>query len=160
MTDQPEKVFESLLSTNFFLTTEPKDWRLQLIDEIREIKSAVNDKSIGRFSTLETYSGETFFKAGGNNAKRYLFRKVIDFGALPNATAKSVTHGITVGTDTYFIKIYGAGNGTNFVPIPYVDINTPANGIELLVDATNVTISSNVDWSGYTAYIVLEYLKY
>lgn len=167
MSDAPDKVFENILPTDFYLTTNPADWRLQLMDEIRNIKQSLNDKAIGKYSTLETYTGETFFKSNDNNVERHLFRKVVDFGTLqesgeyPPAT-KSVAHGIDITSTTYFINIYGVANLSNstFLPLPYYS-SSGSYGIELKADTNNVTINvgSNT-YRYYTAYIVLEYLKY
>jgi len=167
MSDEPSKVFESILPTDFYLEENPANWRLQLMDEIKNIKYALNDKAIGKYSTLETYTGETFFKSGDNNAERHLFRKVVDFGTLQEAgeypsSTKSVAHGIDVTATTYFINMYGVANLSNstFLPLPYYSANV-SYGIELKADTNNVTIKvgSNA-YRYYTAYIVLEYLKY
>lgn len=170
VSDGPDKVFENILPTDFYLTNNPSDWRLQLMDEIRNIKQALNDKAIGKYSTLETYTGQTFFKSGDNNAERHLFRKVVDFGklpqgGLPSAYTKSVAHGIDVTSTTYFTNIYGVANLNNslFIPMPRYDIGDRYH-IELRADTTNVTIqissTSSSYYKDYTAYIVLEYLKY
>jgi len=171
MSDKPDKVFESILPTDFYLTENPADWRLQLMDEIKNIKYALNDKAIGKYSTLETYTGETFFKSNDNNAERHLFRKVVDFGKLPQGDlpstyVKSVAHGIDVTSTTYFINIYGVANLNNssFVPMPYYDTTFDRYHIALEADTTNVKIkitsAASSYYKDYTAYIVLEYLKY
>lgn len=170
MSDEPNKVFESILPTDFYLEENPANWRLQLMDEIKNIKYALNDKAIGKYSTLETYTGETFFKSGDNNAERHLFRKVVDFGKLPqynvpSENIKSVAHGIDVTSTTYFINIFGVANLNNssFVPIPnYHHTGVINKGLQLRADTNNVTIQvSNTNYyKDYTAYIVLEYLKY
>lgn len=167
MSDEPSKVFENILPTDFYLTNDPASWRLQLMDEIRNIKQSLNDKAIGKYSTLETYTGETFFKSNDNNAERHLFRKVVDFGTLqesgeyPSRT-KSVAHGIDITSTTYFINIYGVANLNNssFIPIPNYNASS-SYGIELKADTNNVTINVGSSiYRYYTAYIVLEYLKY
>ena len=170
MSNAPDKVFENILPTDFYLTNNPSDWRLQLMDEIRNIKQALNDKAIGKYSTLETYTGQTFFKSNDNNAERHLFRTVVDFGklpqySLPNENVKSVPHGIDVTSTTYFINIYGVANLNNssFVPIPnYHYTGIIDKGLQLRADTSNVTIqvSNTSFYRDYTAYIVLEYLKY
>ncbi len=101
---------------------------------------------------------------------RQVFRKVIAFGALPNAGTKSVAHGIdTLPQDLpnnyigfSFTRIYAtATDPVNelYIPIPYAS-NVAANVIEINVDATNVNITTASNKTAYTiTYVVLEYIK-
>ena len=82
---------------------------------------------------------------------RDVFRVVINFGALPNATTKSVAHGISVNAGTTFTCIYACASDTtgfNYIPIPYAS-PTLVNNIELKVDATNVTIITGSNRSNF-----------
>jgi hypothetical protein len=86
----------------------------------------------------------------------------VNFGALPNNTTASVAHGISVTANTVFTRIYACGTNPNtkFVPIPYVNVGTPGDGVELWVDTTNVNIkTTTANWTSYTAIVVVEYLK-
>lgn len=89
-----------------------------------------------------------------------LYEKTVDFGALPNATSKSVAHGIA-GLAT-MVNIYGfAKNPTNNVQIalPFVDITAGGN-ISFLVSANNIIIIDANDMSVYTqAYVSIRYTK-
>lgn len=101
---------------------------------------------------------------------RQVFRIVIDFGALPNAGAKSVAHGVdTLAEDIpanysgfSFTRIYGVASDTineDYIPLPYV---AGANGtaVSLDVDATNVVITTSDNKTTFdTTYVVLEYIK-
>jgi len=92
---------------------------------------------------------------------RQVFRQVVNFGALPNNTTKSVVHGIVVNTNTTLTRLYAAASDPvnfDYVPIPYASVaGTP---IELYMDSTNVNITTNADWSSYTiTYVIIEYLK-
>ncbi len=84
-----------------------------------------------------------------------IFRKVVDFGALPNAATKDVAHGVV--TPAFFVHVYGigltiSGTGVSF-PLPNV-------GALVETDGTNVSVTAPGDLSGYTAsYVVLEYTK-
>ncbi|HWQ08506.1 MAG TPA: hypothetical protein VN436_05350 [Holophaga sp.] len=102
------------------------------------------------FSTDETLTERTWLG-------KPVFRKVIDFGALPNAAAKSVAHGIT--GETQFIDAYVVlYSGLHALRIPYAD-PTPANCISMYVDVTNVVIGAGNNRSASRAYAVLEYIK-
>lgn len=168
MSDEPEKISESILPTDFYLEEDTSDWRIKLMDEIKNIKYALNDKAIGKYSILETYTGETFFTAGNNNKERHLFRKVVDIGNLPVGgsavlNVKSIPHGISISDNMYFINIYGVANlkSTRFIPIPFYDVTAPTKSIKVEADATDTIITvGSTGYSLYTAYIVLEYLKF
>lgn len=93
---------------------------------------------------------------------KIIYRKVIKFGALPNATKKDVAHNIS--NLEQFTKIEGIATRqddtkfTQSLPLVYKDIernyNTP-----LGVDAQTVSIQTNEDRSMFNGYVILEYTK-
>lgn len=84
-----------------------------------------------------------------------IFRKVIDFGALPNTAAKNVAHGLT-GVD-FVLHSYGGAALAAGSPISRP---IPNDGILLAVDAVNVTVTTASDLSLYlVSYVVLEFTK-
>ena len=88
---------------------------------------------------------------------RPIFKKTINFGALPNNSFKSVAHGIT--GMTYLIKYEAiAVSGTIFHPVPLVT-NTAAAQTQITFDTTNITIGTGSDRTAYTAYVTLYYIK-
>jgi len=146
-----------------------KELIVRLYQNINNQSLSVNGKSSGIYDTAEYVNGKTFFPNPSLNStssttptQRQVFRKVINFGALPNTASKTVAHGITVTDSVTFTQIYGAATSTTthtYIPLPYAAV-VLANNIELLVDATNVTITTGADCTIFdTSYIVLEYLK-
>ena len=89
-----------------------------------------------------------------------LYRKVINFGQLPNATSKSVAHGIS--NLKHIVKMEGvasASGGNLFIPIPNVDTSTTYN-INLYANASNVVIKTSSDRTSMTiCYVIIEYIK-
>ena len=84
-----------------------------------------------------------------------LYRKVVDFGALPNATTKGVAHNISnLGTVT---NCYGYASISN----TKLSINwyNGTNYITTFVTNTVVNIQTSNDRSSYTAYVIIEYTK-
>lgn len=87
-----------------------------------------------------------------------LWHTTVNFGALPNTTAKTVAHSID-GTIANIVRIDGvAKNGTTYLPLPYVDTTT-GNLIELAIIGDNVSITTAADYSSYTAYVNIIYTK-
>jgi len=162
----PSNSIQSYIPNDLIIPEDPKEANLILTDYMRNVVDALNDKEIGQYNTVELVSGQKWFTQGDANKERYVYRKVIDFGALPNAATKSVAHGISTTQNTVFTRIYGtatdpgASTITSAIPIPYVDPGTLANGIELNVDATNVNVTTAANYTAYTnCYIVLEYIQ-
>lgn len=90
-----------------------------------------------------------------------IYRKVIDFGELPNAGFQNVAHNIK-GLD-YVICLRGIAKTTtnNFYPIPFVGNGAMFNNATatMRINATEVTIATTTDVSSHTAYVILEYTK-
>lgn len=90
--------------------------------------------------------------------EKQVYRKRINFGALPNTTTKSVAHGLTNYT---LVKINGVSiqTSSNMThPLPYFD-NPIEAGVRLQVSATNVNITTGTNRSDYNAYVDLYYTK-
>lgn len=149
---------------------EDKELQIRLYQAINNIILALNLKDTGYYLTQEFVTGAVYFNANNDfNNLRPVYRIVVDFGALPAAGTKSVAHNIpniTVsGTTTFtFVKSYGeATNPTavTFIPIPYSSATSVASNLEIMVDSTNVNITTGgTDYSAYTRTLVtLEYIK-
>ena len=142
-----------------------KEILVHLFQNINLIQTTLNLKDSAQYDTGEFVNGQLFFpssSAGSSSVsasnRRQVYRKVINFGALPNTATKSVAHGLTVTTGYTFTRIYGAASDTTnrvFIPIP-----NASTDINLEVDATNVKIKTAGNFTSYdTTYVILEYLK-
>lgn len=168
-----------------FLSTDlviPEDWekaRLVLNEYIFQIASSTNAREVAQYqdatlssgvniSTLPT--GQNWFVDGDANKFRAGTRTVVNMGALQDYSGGVATqtsaHGITTTSGTKFTRIYGvatdpgASTITQSIPLPYVDVDALGNGIELWVDATNVNLRYNADYSAFTScYVVLEWVE-
>lgn len=119
--------------------------------------SQSNGYSQDYINGLETYSTSEQ-RIGTWIDGKPVYRKVINFGALPNASTKSVSHNISnLGT---ILDIKGTGtNGSFWFKFPHVVQDTPTNGIEINVSTTLIYIKTGSDRSAYSAYVTLEYTK-
>lgn len=148
---------------------EFKELLVRLYQNINSISTALNLKDSAYYVETEFLSGQLFFPNPALSSTttqipvfRGGFRKVINFGALPNTGTISQPHGLMI-TNTYsFTRIYGAATdqvNMSAVPIPYAT-TVPGDEIELWVDAVNVNIRTASDYSLYTVtYVILEYIK-
>ena len=91
-----------------------------------------------------------------------IYRKIINFGALPNATKKEVQHNIS--NISNFTKIEGIAirndetKFTQSLPLVYKNAEMSYN-TALAVDNTIVEIQTNGDRSMFNGYVTLEYTK-
>ena len=89
-----------------------------------------------------------------------IYKKTVNFGALPNATSKQVAHGIT---NLYrVIEIVGwayrSGDGTSF-PLPATSASA-TGAITVTATATDINVSTGTDRSNIAeSYITLYYTK-
>lgn len=157
--DQPLLANQLPISVDF-----PKEFEKfhPIIDLLyKRIANSVNSKEGGLYSLSEVNAFMQYFTSNPN-AFRPTYRKVIDIGALPNAATKSVAHGITITNTFRFVRIYGAASDPiNFlyIPLPFSSPTLNEN-IKVTVDATNVNITTAINFSGYTSsQVVLEYAK-
>ena len=109
--------------------------------------------NLSNYSTTETLIG-TY---NGEN----LYRKLINFGNLPNATTKYVNHGITNLKDVVDIKGSFKNNGIRFsVPYVYPDTSLIDYWITFTeISNTQVGIITGIDRSEYNGYVIIEYTK-
>lgn len=114
--------------------------------------TAIN--SMATYSTSETPIG-TWIDG------KTIYRKVIDFGALPNATTKTINAGLL---NVRILNMYGTAYdsaGATF-PINTTRIATPQYAIGAWTNNAEGTITmdaGSVNRTSYTAYIIVEYIK-
>jgi len=149
---------------------EFKELLVRLYQNLNTMAIVLNVKDSGYYDTSEFVTGQKFFPLPGLTSQssttpdfRQTYRKVINFGALPNTGTTNVAHGITCDASTIFTRIYGVATdpaGFSYLPLPYAS-STAANNIELSVDNTNVTIITGSNRAAYTiTYVILEFLKF
>lgn len=113
----------------------------------------------GNYSTTEVDTGFTW--ANGKT----IYKKTIEFGALPKSTRKTVPHGIS--NLDYVVKIesdamvHSGGDG-NCIPLPFPSTDSSANSVEITVNNTNVIVTTRIDFWGDnydTCYATIYYTK-
>lgn len=107
------------------------------------------------YSTTETKTNKVWIDG------KPIYRKVIDFGSLPNNTTKYMPHNINNIDKVIEIRGYATESGTkNFYPLPlqYRGADSSYN-VEILVNNNNVIVGASQNRSMYIAYVILEYTK-
>lgn len=116
---------------------------------LKNVKDYVDNSN--SYSTQEVKTGGTWIDG------KPIYRKVVDFGALPNATTKNVAHGVSnIGDITH---IYGVAHSSAkmTIPLPY------ARGIPIILYATQDDVAIEISTSDYVEFtrseITIEYTK-
>lgn len=146
------------------------DFRLQLRKYLNDIVISLNVKETGFYIKNEVPTGGLFIPTFSTDTStnleyRPIFRVVVDFGALPNNSTKSVPHGITTTQDYSIIRLNGVATEpgvntlTEALSIPMDGI--PNNQrISLTMDVTNIIIETATDRTAFTrTFVVVEYIK-
>ncbi len=160
----PSQIYQTDVTSPEF-----KELLVRMYQNLNNMAMAINLKDTGYYDTSEFVTGQVFFPKPGLNSTspttpefRQCYRKLINFGALPNNTTKTMAHGITIDLNTSFTRIYGASSnptGLLYLPLPYAS-GTLVNNVELWVDDTNVNVTTGANWSAYSiTYVILEYIK-
>jgi hypothetical protein len=105
-----------------------------------DIAGAVNDRVIGLFpSNRPAITGKRYFLTPGrvNQSLRQVYR----FTSF--TSPMSIPHGINFIDVAHFSEIYGtAFDGTNYYPLPYIDVVSATNQINVIITPTNIIITA------------------
>ena len=111
------------------------------------------DPIIMDYSTTEVNTGAKWIDGSA------IYKKTVNFGALPASSSKTVAHGIT--NLKYVVDWHGMttySGDSVFRPLPMVSpAGTDQNNVEF--DATYIYIYTSTDRSNFSAYITLYYTK-
>lgn len=163
MTIEQNQYFEAYLPVYDTIPEKWEDGRQFLIETLKKISNIVNFREIGFFLDEELLSGKSFVPSSTNmQLFRAVFRKVVNFGALPNAGTKSVAHGITVNANFTLISMWASAtkptSAFSAIQIPFSSPTLNEN-IKITLDATNINITTAIDYSPYTiVWVMIEYL--
>lgn len=157
--DLPQVTNQLPLDTD--LEGNEKDFKGILSNFLRRTANTVNTKTGGLYQPIELSNSEQYFTPSNPQKQRNVYRMTVDFGALPNNTTKSVPHGINFTSEFTATRIYGASTDADsllYIPLPYASAS--GADIELLINASSVTIITNSDRSNFIiTYVVIEYCK-
>lgn len=126
------------------------------IDDGAVTAAKIDFSTIGalNYSTSEVATGGTWVDG------KPIYKKTINFGALPNAANKAVAHGISNLNRVIRVEAiadYGTGN-TKF-PIPFSSPAGLESSVALAIESSTIGIRTGNDRSGATAYVTIYYTK-
>lgn len=136
---------------------EDKAFKEKLYNVNQRTAAAVNNKIGGLYVPQEKITGAQYYLQTNPQKYRQVYRMVVNFGALPNASTKSDPHNIPGwNSECRLVQLYGAATD----PINLLGIAVPNDTILLRMDETNVIITTTANYSHYTECdIVVEYTR-
>ena len=167
MTFDPERSQAAFIPTSIILSDDWSEAQLVLTDYLKKSAEAINAREIAQYQDAnvsggnnisETVTGQAWYTVGDANKFRYGSRTVVIMGALANAGATTVAHGISVTSSTVFTHIWGVANnpGTLSYPLP----NSGASEVSVEVNGTNVIVTTTTDLTAFTdCFVVLEWIE-
>jgi hypothetical protein len=120
-----------------------------------DIAAKVNSRVIGLFPTNKpAITGESWFYNA--NEKQQTLRQLYTFSG-----AGSITHGINLAQIGGISRIFGTfTNGTNWYPLPYVDVVAATNQVNVIITPTNIVIAAGGGAPSITSgFVVVEWLS-
>jgi hypothetical protein len=140
-----------------FPSKDPQALEVELDRSYTDIASKMNERVIGTFALgFPIVTGERWFLAGANQ-KQQTLRQLYTF-----TSAGNIAHNINLAEISGFSRIYGTfTDGTNWYPLPYVDVVAANNQVGLKVTPTNIVVTSGSGSppSITSGYVVLEWLS-
>ena len=104
------------------------------------------------YSLTETSTGAKWIDG------KTIYKKTINFGALPNSTTKTVAHGISNFSEAVKLEGIAKSNANNYTSLPYVPAS-PSSLCDMSVNATSVNMTSPDDRSHWSGYVTIYYTK-
>lgn len=90
---------------------------------------------------------------------KVIYRKTVDIGSLPNATSKTVPHGVSDLENVIKIEGWAVRSSTDdFFPLPFTS-KIAEYSIVITVTPTNIAIDCGVDRTNLDGYVTIYYTK-
>jgi len=101
-----------------------------------DVAQKVNARTIGIFPVnTNVVTGESWYLTG---VKQQTLRQVYTITGTGN-----IAHGLTLSQLSGFTRIYGTfTDGTNWFPLPYVDVVAANNQVNIVITGTNIVITA------------------
>lgn len=140
-----------------FPTDNPQALAIEIDRAYCDTATKVNARTIGIFPTLNpSVTGEAWFYNQGQ--KQQTLRQLYTF-----TTAGNIAHGIDFTKMAGISRIFGTfTNGTNWYPLPYVDVVAANNQVNVVITPTNIVITAGggAPPSITQGFVVVEWLSF
>lgn len=165
----PSELFSPFLPATYTIPEEPDRLDVFMVDTFTQISDVVNDKTIGTFvESSQNFNGEKWFYSNPK-VTRNGYQVIIHLKSFPNAATVTIDANSTpeypiknVLPDFVITDLWGCvskpnepvGTGDYFSFMPQGD-----SRVSFTMTDTAITITSTVDLSAYSGFIVIQYLR-
>ena len=119
-----------------FPVDDPRNLERQLVNSYQQIANLVNNRTISTFETNVIDNGERWFPKPGSNAMRSGNRLVVQVSDATLTVMHNISNIIQV------TRLYGTFfDGTVWWPLPYVDVASATNQINISVSSTQIVVT-------------------
>lgn len=121
-----------------FPMDNPQALSVEIDRAYTDTAAKVNARIIGTFSVNKpTVTGEQWFYSGSTEKQQSL-RQIYTF-----TSAGSIPHGLNLTLINKISRIFGTfTDGTNWYPLPYVDVVSATNQVSVIVTPANIVIAA------------------
>lgn len=151
---------ESLEKLTLNLLSEEEYKEAQAAGLIDDNQMYLTPDDIGNHLVLDDYATNERVTSKRWVDGRPIYRKVIEVGPLPNATYKTVNHGIQNFDLPTNIFVFAKRTTDGMIlPIPYINTNASNPGAGYIFNAGMIQIFTNDDRTNCNGYAIVEYVK-
>jgi len=154
-----------LITSRKFPTASESELQSVLTKSYTDISNNVNISTSGIYEKLQIVTRNKYFNDNNSQQQRQSYRQTYSLDALPNAGTATIPLNIDLLPQSEFVLIMGTANEREVrsVPIPFVNVAAPADGIQIEVDWVGpppqiIITTTTGNWTAYSAIIVLEYI--
>lgn len=141
-----------------FTTDSPSVLKSDLVQSYQDLAAGINNRTVSIYTGDSTLTGNKLYGLGSRLYMTY--RVMLSVDSILNGTT-TVAHGITNTTEIRYLSILGAATSSSgALPLPYVNVGTPADGIQVSISGANLVLTTTTaNYTGYSALIVIEYAR-
>ena len=157
---QAHNNLQPYIVTNFIIKVSLTSGTIGQIVDSLDGSSTTDAPSVRAVKILNTYSSNEI-KIGTWINNKPIYRKVVDCGNLPDSTYKNVAHNISNIDEITNIYLRVKTSGNYFYNSNMKGTSDIFSSGTLIVraNATNIQISTDYNYSGHSAYAIIEYTK-
>lgn len=152
------RVSNLIPSSRTFKTDDSESLSVSLDQMYRDVSVGVNTRTIGNYSTTPSLTGNTLY--GIESKPITTYRIIVQASSILNGTT-NIAHGVNNLSSVRTLSLIGGASSpstSSFLPLPFVNVGTPGNGIQIDVNGANIQIiTTSGSYTGYSAWIVWEY---
>ena len=145
--------------------TMPDDWadaKATLVENLKKMTNVINTKERGTMFLEQIISGgQLFGTTASAQQPRTIYRTVVNFGGLPNATTTTVPHNINIDVNFTLVDLFiSATNPTALTSFSLKYWSQDATeDILISLTSTNIVVKTLTDYSAFTrSIVVIEYV--